>query len=239
MAKAKLNKQKNPGETIMKDVSHTMKLSAATMLAMLLGSYLDAAPANSAEVRDISKVNGGIRVSAEERVGDISSVNGGIDLASGASAERLDTVNGGIDLDERVEIERAETVNGGIRVGRDVTVHGSLSTVNGGIQTQPGTQIERDVSTVNGKIRLRETRVGEDVKTSNGDISLNDGSVVEGDIIVRGRRSWIGRFFNFDSKPSKIIIDADSSVIGDIHLYREVNLDIADGAVEGDIIEHF
>lgn len=223
----------------MKEVSHTMKLGAATMLAMLLGSYLYSTPANAEEVRDISKVNGGIRVSAEERVGDISSVNGGIDLGSDAVAERLDTVNGGIDLDERVEIEGAETVNGGIRVSRDVTVHGSLSTVNGGIQTNPGTVIEERVRTVNGKIRLRDTRVGENVQTSNGDIFLTDGSVVEGDIIVKGRRSWVGRFFNFNQKPSEIVIDADSTVMGDIHLYRKVNLDIADGAQVGDVIEHY
>lgn len=216
-----------------------MKLSAATMLAMLLGSYLYSSNVHGAEVRDISKVNGGIRVSAEERVGNISSVNGGIDLGNRASAERLETVNGGIDLDEGAEIERAETVNGGIRVGRDVTVHGSLSTVNGGIQTSPGTAIERDVSTVNGKIRLRDTRVGDDVKTSNGDIFVSDGSVIEGDIVVKGKRSWVGRLFNVDRKRSKIVIDADSSVSGDIHLYREVYLDIADGALTGDVIEHF
>jgi DUF4097 and DUF4098 domain-containing protein YvlB len=231
--------KRNPEEQTMREVSHTMKLSAATMLAMLLGSYLYSSSANAAEVRDISKVNGGIRVSAEERVGDISSVNGGIDLGSGAVAAKLDTVNGGIDLDERVEIERAETVNGGIRVSRDVTVHGSLSTVNGGIQTNPGTVIRDRVSTVNGKIRLRGTRVQENVQTSNGDIILTDGSVVEGDIIVKGRRSWIGRFFSFNRKLSKIIIDAESSVMGDIHLYREVNLELADGAVVGDVIEHF
>lgn len=231
--------KRNLGEQTMKEVSHTMKLSAATMLAMLLGSYLLSTSANASEARDISKVNGGIRVSAEERVGDISSVNGGIDLGSGAVAARLETVNGGIDLDERAEIERAETVNGGIRVSRDVTVHGSLSTVNGGIQTDPGTVIDDRVSTVNGKIRLRDTRVQDNVQTSNGDIILTDGSVVEGDIIVEGRRSWIGRFFSFDRKPSKIIIDEESSVLGDIHLYREVNLDIADGAQVGDIIEHF
>ena len=229
----------NSEEQIMKEVSHTIKLSAATMLAMLLGSYLYSSSANAAEVRDISKVNGGIRVPAEERVGDISSVNGGIDLGRGVVAVRLDTVNGGIDLDDRVEIERAETVNGGIRVSQSVTVHGSLSTVNGGIQTNPGTVIEDRVSTVNGKIRLRDTRVGENVQTSNGDIFLTDGSVIEGDIIVKGRRSWLGRFFSFDRRPSKIIIDSESSVMGDIHLYREVNLDIADGAEVGDIIEHF
>jgi len=116
-----------------------MKLSAATMLAMLLGSYLYSSSANTEEVRDISKVNGSIRVSAGERVGDISSVNGGIDLGSDSVTAKLDTVNGRIDLDERVVIERAETVNGRIRVSRDVTVHGSLTTVNGGIQTNPVT----------------------------------------------------------------------------------------------------
>lgn len=223
----------------MKEVSHSMKLGAATVLAVLLGSYLYSSPANAAEVRDISKVNGGIQVSAEERVGDVSSINGGIDLGSDAVAAKLDTVNGGIDLGERVEIERAETINGGILVSHDVTVHGSLSTVNGSIQTNPGTLIEERVSTVNGKIRLRDTRVGEDVQTSNGDILLTDGSVVEGDVIVKGRRSWFGRLFGFAQKSSKIIIDANSSVMGDIHLYREVDLDIADGAVVGDVIEHY
>lgn len=223
----------------MREESHTLKLSAATMLAMLLGSYLYSSSADAADLRDISKVNGGIRVTADERVGDVSSVNGGIDLSRGASAERLETVNGGIDLDERVEIMRAETVNGGIRVGRDVTVRGSLSTVNGGIRTNSGTVVEQTISTVNGKITLRDSRVGEDVKTSNGDILLTDGSVVAGDIVVKGRRSWLDRIFSFHNKPPKITIDEDSSVLGDIHLYREVRLDIADGALVGDIIEHY
>lgn len=223
----------------MKEVSHTMKLSAATMLAMLLGSYLYSSSVDAAELRDISKVNGGNRVSAEEQVGDISSINGGIDLGSGASADLLGTVNGAIELDERVEITGAETVNGGIRVSSDVPVHGSLTTVNGGIQTNPGSEIERRVSTVNGKIRLRDTRVGEDVQTSNGDIFLTDGSIIEGDIVVKGRRSWLNRIFGFEGRNSRIIIDSNSAVRGDIHLYREVDLDIADGAEVGDVIEHF
>lgn len=223
----------------MREVSHTMKLSAATMLAMLLGSYLYSSNVDAAELRDISKVNGGIRVSSEERVGDVSSVNGGIDIGSGASAQRIETVNGGIDIDDRVEIARAETVNGGIRISRDVTVRGSLSTVNGGIRTNPGTEIEDRVSSVNGKITLRDTRVGENIETRNGDIILSDGSVVDGDVIVKSNRSWFGRFFKFTEKHPRIVIDGESSVMGDIHLYREVDLDIADGAEVGDIIEHF
>ncbi len=223
----------------MKEVSHTMKLSAATMLAMLLGSYLYSSSADAAELRNISKVIGGIRVPAEERLGNISSVNGGIDLARGSSAEKLDTVNGGINLDEQVVITRAETVNGAIRVGRDVTVNGSLTTVNGGVSTNPGTVIENRVRTVNGTIRLRDTRVEENVQTSNGDILLTNGSVIEGDIVVKGNRSWLSRWFSFNHQPSRILIDAESSVRGDIHLHREVRLEIEDGAEVGDIIEHF
>lgn len=223
----------------MREVSHTMKLSGATMLAMLLGSYLYSASAEAADLLDISKVNGGVRVTADERVGDVSSVNGGIDIGRGASAEEVDTVNGGIDLDERAEILRAETVNGGIRVGRGVTVHDSLSTVNGGIQTREGTDIDRRVSTVNGKITLDATRVGENVQTSNGDIFLRDGSVVEGDIVVKGRRSWLNRVFNFEYDKPRIVIDEGSSVLGDIHLHREAELEIADGALVGEVIEHF
>ena len=176
--------KKNSVERIMKEGSHTMKLSAAIMLAMLLGSYLYSTSTSAADAPDISKVNGRIRVLAEKRMGDISSVNGDIDL------------------DDGVEIERAETVNGDIRVSRDVSVHGSLSTVNGGIL-------------------------------------LTDGSIVEGDIIVEEKRSWFGRFFSFAPKSSKITIDADSSVMGDIHLNRKVSIDIAERAVAGGFVEHF
>lgn len=220
-------------------MNHTFRLSAATALAMLLGSYLYSTSAEAAEVRDISKVNGSIRVSAAEQVGDISSVNGGIDLARGSRADKLDTVNGGIDLDENVVITNAKTVNGGIRVSSDVTVNGSLTTVNGGIRTASGTVIENRVRTVNGKIRLRNTLVGENIQTSNGDITLRDGSTVEGDIVVKGRRGWVGRIFNFDRRPPTISIDADSSVKGDIHLYRKVDLEIDDGAKVGEVIRHY
>ncbi|PCJ25308.1 MAG: hypothetical protein COA96_07485 [SAR86 cluster bacterium] len=220
-------------------MNHTFRLGAATMLAMLLGSYLYTTSASAAEVRDISKVNGGIRISANEQVGNISSVNGGIDLGRGSSAYNIDTVNGGIDLDEGVVISDAETVNGGIRVGDDVTVNGSLITVNGGIRMGSGTVVRNRVRTVNGKIQLRNTLVREDVQTTNGDILLRDGSSVEGDIIIRGKLSWLSRIFRFNHKPPTIYIDSDSSVRGDIHLYRKANLEIDDGAEVGEIVYHY
>lgn len=223
----------------MQALNHKLHFGAATLLALCLGSYWYSATAEAADLLDVSKVNGGVRIEAENQVGNVSSVNGGVDLQRGASAYAIETVNGGIDLDDDVTITKAETVNGGIRVGHDVTVNGSLVTVNGGIRTESGTVIESQVHTVNGKIQLHNTRVGTDVQTSNGDIELRDGSVVGGDLIVRGRRPWLDRFFSFYNNPPEIYIDSSSSVLGDIHLYRKVNLQIADDAVVGNIVEHF
>ena len=191
------------------------------MLATVLGSYLFAASADVGEIENISKVNSSVRVDAERQVGDVSSVNGGIDLARGALARDV------------------HTVNGGIRVGTDVKVNGSLETVNGGIRTDGGTVIEDRVRTVNGKIRLHETHVGRDVQTSNGDIELRNNTVVEGDLIVKGRQSWFGRLFNFNHRPPTITVDGSSAIHGDIHLHREAELNIDENAEVGDIIRHY
>ena len=223
----------------MRAINHKIRLSAATLLAMVLGSYLYSASADAAEVRDISRVNGGIRVDAEEQVGDVSSVNGGITMRRGSSAFELGTVNGGIDIDDDVVIRHAESVNGGIRVGEDVTVNGSLETVNGGIRTGSGTVIQNRIKTVNGKIQLRNTQVGANVQTSNGDIEIREGSTVEGDVVIRASNSWWSRLFRSNRRPIDLTIDASSAVRGDIHLYRAVDLHIEDGAEVGDVIEHF
>lgn len=223
----------------MRAIDHKIRLSAATLLAMILGSYLYSSTADAAEVRDISRVNRGIRVEVEERVGDISSVNGGITMERGSSAYEIGTVNGGINLDDEVVIVHAETVNGGIRVGENVTVNGSLKTINGRIRTGSGTVIANQIKTVNGKIQLSNTQVGENVQTSNGDIEIRDGSIIEGDVVVRASRSWWSRVFRFNRRSPDLTIDASSAVRGDIHLYRRVDLHIADGAEVGDIIEHF
>ena len=223
----------------MRVFDHNIRLTAATLLALCLSSYLYSASAHAADVRDISKINGGIRVAANEAVGNVSSVNGGIAIRQGDSAFDVETVNGGIEIEDDVEISQAETVNGGIRLGRDVKVNGSLNSVNGGILTGDGTVVERGISSVNGKIRLDNTTVGEDLETVSGDIELRDGTVIEGDLIVKRNHSWLTRFFSFNRNQTSVTIDSTSSVRGDIHLYREVELRIDDGAEVGEIIEHY
>ena len=223
----------------MKAINHKISLSTAMALAMILGSYLYSASADAVDVSDISKINGGITVESEDRVGDVSTINGGIRLYHGANAQEVATVNGSIELEDGVVVVLAESVNGGIRVGENITVNGSLETVNGGIHTEAGTVVEDRIVTVNGRVRLHNTQVGRDVQPSNGDIEIREGSTIEGDIVIKGQRRWWDRLFGFNRRPPEITIDSSSTVRGDIHLYRQTDLNIADGAEVGEIIEHY
>ena len=76
--------------------------------------------------------------------------------------------------------------------------------------------------------------MGGDLKTRNGDIEILQGSRVVGDVSLGEPERGF-----FDKKHPKLIIDADSSVLGTIHLYREVELHIDDAASVGKILEHF
>ncbi len=223
----------------MQTVDHTVRLGAASVLALFLAGYVSTAHVQANEVQDISKVNSAIRIDANEHVGDVSSVNGGIRIRSGAKAADVDTVNGGIEIEDGATIHTAGTVNGGISVGENVNVGGSLETVNGGISVGEGSDVGDTVSTVNGTIRLSHVHVGEDVKTANGDIEIKDGSVIDGDVIIRASSSWLSRVLSINTKTSDLLIDETSQVKGDIHLYKEVNLRIKEGAKVGRIIEHF
>lgn len=218
---------------------HNLRLVAASLFALVLSSYLFAHGAQAAELRDISKVNGGIRVTDNEIVGEVSSVNGGIDIGRAASASAVETVNGGIDIENAASVVSAETVNGGIRLGEDVTVQRSLETVNGGIRSAKGSKVGGSVETVNGKISLSGVHVGDSVITTNGDVVLQQGTVIEGDVVFEGRRRAWYRLFNWGNRKPSLIMDADTVVRGDIRLYHEVNLKIEDGAQVGEIRYHY
>ena len=217
--------------------NHNIRLAAASLLALLLSSYLFANNSHAEELRNISKiskVNGGIRVSANEQVGEISSVNGGIDIRRNARATVVETVNGGIEIEDGAAIDSAETVNGGIRVDGNVTVRRSLETTNGGIRIGSGSKVGGSVETVNGKISLNNTHVGDSVITTNGDVLI-----AEGDVIFEGRRRSWTRWFNWTNRPPELVIDSDAEVKGDIRLYHKVTLKIAEGAQVGDIKHHY
>lgn len=220
--------------------NHTMRFSAAILLAMVLGSYLFAASADASSADRVSRVNGSVDIDSGQTVGDVSTINGKVQVSRNATAGAVETINGGITILDGAVITRAETVNGGIRVGRDVRIAAGLKTVNGGISTDHGSSVADDINTINGKIELRDTRVAGDLRTANGDIHLGDGSVVEGDVIIRGKRPWFSRLLSMGNQHRPTLeVDASSSILGDIHLYQEVELRINDSARVGEIIRHW
>lgn len=219
---------------------NSVRFSTAILLATILGGYVFANAAEASETRNISRINSGVEVEASDHVGDVSSINGHVRVERDATAGEVSTVNGSVEILSGAHIESAETVNGGIRLADNVTVDGPVRTVNGGIRSREGTVIASEVKTVNGEIELRATQVGADVVTSNGDIDISNGSEVAGDIIVRGKRGWLGRLFSFGhTHNTDLRISADAVVHGDIHLYREVDLKIHEDAVVGAVITHY
>ena len=244
----------------MRSINHSARLTTATLLALLLGSYLYSTGANAAaDHSNISKVNGRIQIEANDVVGNVSTVNGRINIAHGATAGRVKTVNGGINLERDTEVARLETVNGDIEVASNVRVSGSMSTVNGAIDVGQNVRVQGTVKTVNGDIRLDSdsfvakeiqstngdvrlynSEVGQNLVSSNGDVTLTGNTIVNGDIIYKNKRRWWNKLFNFGfNRDPLLTIDETSIVRGDIHLYHRVDLDIADEADVGEVIYHY
>lgn len=219
--------------------NHGWRLSSATLLVMVLGSYLWANDAEGSGRDDLSRINDSIEVGARESVGRVSSINGGLRLSMGVQAGDLHTVNGGIEVGEDCRIDSAESVNGGIEIAAGVQVAGDVRTINGRIRVGPASRIDGELSTVNGGISLRGAEVAGAVRARSGDIELRDGSVVEGDLVFEGgRRWWQGLLGRAWERSPVLRIDAGSVVRGEIHLYREVELHIHEDAEVGEIFIH-
>jgi len=187
--------------------------------------------------QDLDSVFGGVTIGKGAQVRDVSSVNGGVELGANSSARDVDTVNGGIDISSDVSIRSAETVNGGIDAEKNLKVEKSIETVNGGIEIGEGSLVGYDVQTVNGDIDLNKVTVTRNIKTNNGDISLLNGTRVNGDIIIEASNGWFSGWG--DSDENTILIDDSSEVVGNIHLYKPVQLEISDKAKVGDIKHHY
>lgn len=183
----------------------------------------------------ISKVNGSIRTEAGQSYAKLDTVNGSIQLAEGSRATRVETVNGSITLSARTVIDKAETVNGSISAGEGSEL-GDAETVNGAIRLGRGSSVRGDLETVNGQIRIEQTEVGGDIRTVNGDLEILDGSRVAGGLrIDKPSGSW----FNWGRQPRvpKVVIGAQSEVVGPLVFEREVELWVHEsariGRVEG------
>lgn len=181
--------------------------------------------------RDISKVNGGVRVEAGEHVGKVNTVNGGIRIGAEARTGAVETVNGGIQLAEGARSASVESVNGGVRLAEGAHVEGSVDSVNGAITLAPGAGIGGDLKNVNGTITLDEAHIGGQLSTTNGPILIGSGSVVEGGLLVRKPRGW-----SSNNRPPRVVIGPNAQVRGTLEFEREVVLYVHDSAHIGNIV---
>ncbi len=121
--------------------------------------------------------------------GSQNTVNGSIIIGSDCEVGGdCRSVNGDIEVGENSNVRSLQAVNGRIYLDRKVTVNGDVDAVNMRVQSNSGVRIEGDVLTVNGDIELDDTSVRRNVSTYNGDIILSNRTRIKGDIIVKRNR---------------------------------------------------
>lgn len=190
-------------------------------------------------------VNKSIRIEDGETVNhSLNTVNGSIQI--GNSCEVFGdcrTINGSIKVGTNSRVTDLKTVNGSIGLHENVHVEGSLESVNGDIRCQQNVRVHRRIGTINGKIDLTETTVKEDITTYNGDITLKDGSLVEGDIIIKKPTGVSGQKRELDIRIlNESVVNGNIRVLDEnmhvrVHLSRggKVNGRVENAEVLGDI----
>ncbi|MBN2030818.1 hypothetical protein JW824_11295 [bacterium] len=124
-----------------------------------------------------------------------NSVNGNITIGSNCDiGGSCRSVNGNILVQRESQVRELQTVNGRIGVGQAVVVRGDVESVNGSVVCDSGAEVTGSVSTINGSIDLNNTLVRRDVSTYNGHVTLLDQSMVHGDIIVKKSKGNSNQF---------------------------------------------
>lgn len=161
----------------------------------------------TASVNETVYVNDG-----EVRDKDINSINGGIIIGENCKVYgNCRAVNGTIKVGKNSIVAGLQSVNGQIKVEEKSMVKGNISAVNGRVTLGTGVQLNGELSTINGDIELDQTMVAKNIETVNGDIYLLNGSIVEGDIKIKGKSKWSG-----DKRKIDIYLREGSQVKGNI-----------------------
>ncbi|MGA9423024.1 MAG: hypothetical protein WBW61_11720 [Rhodanobacteraceae bacterium] len=183
---------------------------------------------------DIDKVNGSIRLDANETGGDLTTVNGSIRLGEGAHAGALETVNGSIELAGNAVARSANTVNGHVSLEQNARIERTVEAVNGAITLERGADVAGKVSNVNGALTLHAAHVGGGLETASGDMEIGSDSHVEGGLLVDKPTGFSSWFAWVERKPH-IVIGPHAVVAGTLDIRRDVDLYVSDSATIGTV----
>ena len=151
--------------------------------------------------KDLFTVNGSIRIGKDCQIeGNCRAVNGSIDIDDHSKVRDLNSINGGINLGEQVVVKGdVVTVNGPLHAKIGTVIQGEISAINGEIDLT-GTEVKEDLVTLSGDVYLRDqTIIRGDIRVDKKGlindssnrlyltIRVTDGSVVEGDVIVKDK----------------------------------------------------
>lgn len=185
---------------------------------------------NIASCSEHDKVNGSIRINANEQVSDLDTVNGSIRIGAGAHAKHAETVNGSIHVESGAEVVSLETVNGSITLNDGVKVAQNVEAVNGSLVLDNNVDVSGRLSNVNGSIKLAAAHVGVGIETMNGDVTLGANARVEGGLSVEKPKNWFESNEKEERKPH-IVIGPNAVIKGALVFKREVELFVSDSAI--------
>lgn len=205
----------------------TIFISAALALTLPLASF--------ASDNDIDKINGSVRVDANQQVGDVSTVNGSVHVGDGAHVHKASSVNGSVELGDRAQASSLETVNGTVTLGSGSRVAGEVSTVNGNMHLAQGADVAGKLSNVSGPIVLDAAHVAGGINTVTGDITVGANSHVEGGILVEKPNGGWFHWGSSNNRAPVIIIGPHAVVQGTLDFEREVVLKVSDSAQIGTV----
>ena len=216
-------------------ITLTILIFSLSACAGFLGSKNIAENTNTPN-KDYDTVNGSITIGANSHVGDLSTVNGSVKVSANSTIGDADTVNGSVIFAKNVTAVSAETVNGSIKLGSGCRIEKNVETVNGSISAKSGCDIGGDYETVNGKLKATNAELHGDIKTVNGSIILLDGTIVDGDIVIKKSKG----FFNKSKKKKPVVVlGKNVKVKGDLEFERPVKLFVHNTAdVDIDDIEN-
>ena len=167
---------------------------------------------------DVDNFAGNIHVNNNNNAGTLNTTNGNITIGQYAITKAVEVTNGNINIDEYSQASSLQSTNGNVATGTNVKISGHVQTTNGSITIDKASQ------------------VGKDVVTSTGDIFIAQGSVINGDIIFEE----LGYFLSsFEQDMPKLTVKKNVKIVGDIHLYRPVELIIDSSISANKIIRHY